>query len=247
MQCKRLTSPSLTNGAHLAAIIGGFIAKYVGWRWCYWLGAIVLGATWLVNLFCLPETLYLRSQMPTQFTQPTKQSWMRLLTFRGVRRTRKLHLVDFTHVFSMLRYPSVLLPVLYYGLSFGFGSVIFAITGAAAFGSTYHFDTVGVGLSIGLSTFIGTLIGELFAGPVSDRLLYLYQKKHAGDPVPESRLQAMWPGFFLLPVGLIVEGVCLQYKTHWAGPVMGIGIASFGLQIVSTNIFAYVTDVSAEL
>ena len=147
----------------------------------------------------------------------------------------------------MLGYPSVLLPALYYSLSFGFGSVLFAVTGPAAFSSIYHFDTVGVGLSIGLSTFIGTLIGELLAGPVSDRMLYLYQKKHAGDPVPESRLQAMWPGFVLLPAGVIIEGVCLQYKTHWAGPVMGITIGAVGLQIVSTNIFAYVTDVSAEL
>jgi hypothetical protein len=52
----------------------------------------------------------------------------------------------------------------------------------------------------------------------------------------------MWPGFILCPAGVIIEGVCFQYETHWSGPVMGIGIASFGLQIISTNVFAYCTD-----
>lgn len=50
------------------------------------------------------------------------------------------------------------------------------------------------------------------------------------------------PGALLLPAGIIIEGVCLQHHTHWSGPVLGIGIAAFGLQIVSTNIFAYLAD-----
>ncbi|MCJ1379825.1 hypothetical protein MMC17_002928 [Xylographa soralifera] len=232
----------LTNGAHLAAVVGGLTAKYAGWRWCYWLGAIILGGSWIVNVFCLPETLYHRDQITGQSQQPRTRSWAQLLTFRGVYITRPLYPADFLHVFAMLAYPSVLLPTLYYALSFGFGSVLFAVTGSAAFGGLYHFDTVGVGLAIGLSTFVGTLLGELLAGLVGDRLLYLYRKAHEGDPKPEARLQAIWPGFILLPVGVIIEGVCFQYRTHWASPVIGIGIGCFGLQIVSTNVYAYVTD-----
>ena len=103
-------------------------------------------------------------------------------------------------------------------------------------------DTVGIGLCIGLSTFIGTLIGEIFGGPISDRILYLYAKTHNGALIPEARLQGTIPGAILLPAGVIIQGVCLQYKTHYIGPVMGIGIAAVGLQIVSTNIYAYITD-----
>ena len=166
----------------------------------------------------------------------------------------------------MLKYPSILFPTIYYSIAFGAGSVLFAVTGSAAFGSIYKFvslpvrpipqqsfntnqaqDTVGVGLAIGLPTFIGTLIGELSAGPVSDRLLYNYRKKHGGEARPEARLQATWPGVFLLPIGIVIEGVCFQYKTHYMGPILGIGISAFGLQIVSTNIYAYVTDVSSLL
>lgn len=142
----------------------------------------------------------------------------------------------------MLKYPSVVLAGLYYSIAFGVGTVLFAVTGAAAFGSIYGFDTAQVGLAIGLSTTVGSIIGELSAGHVSDQILYLSAKRHAGEPKCESRLHATWPGFFLLPAGVIIGGVCLQYKTHWSGPVVGIGIGSFGLQIVSTSIFAYLTD-----
>ncbi|ORY00098.1 major facilitator superfamily domain-containing protein [Clohesyomyces aquaticus] len=216
----------VSNGAHLAAVIGGFVAKYASWRWCYYLGAISLGTCWILNVFC------------------TKPAWTRLLNFRSVQKHRKLKLWDFSHCFIMLKYPSVTFPLICYALGFGFGSVLFAVTGAAAFGaaSKYHFDTVGVGLAIGLSTFVGTLLGELFSGPVSDYLVLLHRKRHDGKLVAEARLHGMWPGFVLLPIGIIIEGVTLQKDAHWMGPVMGIGIAALGLQIVSTNIFAYITD-----
>jgi MFS family permease len=232
----------VSNGAHLAAVVGGFAALNIGWRWCYWIPAIVFGINWLVNVFCLPETLYHRNNATGQSLQPHNQPWIRLFALNGVHIKRRLTLWDFTHVFIMLKYPSVLLPALYYSISFGVGSVLFAVTGAAAFGSIYHFDTAQIGMAIGLSTFVGTIVGEGFAGPISDFILNAHTKRHRGDAKPEVRLQAIWPGFIICPAGIIIEGVCLQHKTHWAGPVLGIGIGAFGLQIISTNVYAYVTD-----
>lgn len=233
----------VTNGAHLAAVVGGFTAKNIGWRWCYWEPAIILGITWLVLLFGLPETLYHRDNKSGQSLQPADEPWIKRFTFIGVHIKRNLKLWDFTHVFVMLRYPSVLLPAFYYSISFGVGSVLFAVTGASVFREFYHFDTAQTGMAIGLSTLVGTLLGEISAGPVSDRILYLYRKTHGGVAKPEARLQGTWPGAFLIVAGVIIEGVTLQYETHWAGPVMGIGIGAVGLQIVSTNIYAYITDV----
>ncbi|KAK5202310.1 hypothetical protein LTR96_011768, partial [Exophiala xenobiotica] len=141
----------------------------------------------------------------------------------------------------MPKYPSVLFCFIY-SYAFGIGTVLFALTGAAAFVKIYHFDIAQVGMAIGLSTTIGSVIGELAAGPVSDRILYLSMKRNNGRISSKARLTATWPGAFLLPVGVIIEGVCLNYKTHWMGPVIGIDIAAFGLQIVSTNIYVYLAD-----
>ena len=232
----------VSNGAHLAAIIGGYIALDIGFRWCFWVPAIILSVSWLINVFALPETLYHRNNSTGEPLQPINQPWLTNFTFRSIHRPRRLTLWDFTHCFLMLKYPSVLLPTIYYSVSFGLGSVLFAVTGAAAFGQIYHFNTAQVGLAIGVSTFIGTLLGEFLAGPVSDYLLLLYTRRHNGDSAPEARLTAMWPGAILVPIGVIIEGVCFQAETHYMGPIMGISIAAFGLQIISTNTYAYMTD-----
>jgi len=46
---------------------------------------------------------------------------------------------------------------------------------------------------------------------------------------------------------LITFGVCISKKTHWIGPALGEGLASFGLQTVTTVCYAYSTDVSLSL
>ena len=232
---------SVTNGAHVAAIVGGFTAKYLGWRWCYWIPCIALGVTWLLNIFLLPETLYHRDPEHGLSLEPNV-IWKGRFTLIKTNRKRRIRASDFLHCFQLLKYPSIALTGIYYSYAFGIGTVLFAVTGAAAFGSVYHFGTAQVGMSIGISTFVGSVVGEFAAGPVSDLLLLRYRRRHGGTPYSEVRLHAMWPGLIILPAGVIIEGVCLQYQTHWAGPVMGIGIGAFGLQIVSTNIFAYLAD-----
>ncbi|RFU30522.1 hypothetical protein B7463_g5829, partial [Scytalidium lignicola] len=237
----------LQNGAHLAALIGGFVARAWGWRWCFWFPTIIWGVNWLVNVFCLPETLYYRRSNTTSATgeedETKPEPWLRLFTFNSSSVCRrKFVLADLLHVVKMARYPSVLFPTIYYSISFGVGTVLYAVTGAAAFGSIYHFDTAQIGMIIGLPTLIGSVIGEICAGPVSDWILYIHTKRNHGVSTPEARLQAIWPGFILMPAGVIIEGVCLQYRTHWIGPAMGIAVGLFGLQIVSTNLFAYTMD-----
>lgn len=232
---------SVTNGAHIAGVVGGFTAKYAGWRWCYWVPTIILGVTWLINIFCLPETLYRRDPTTGASLEKTR-SWKQLLKLKSITTEKRPSLWDITHCFIMLKYPSVLLAGTYYSIAFGAGTVLFAVTGSAAFGGIYHFDTSQVGLIIGIPTTVGSVLGELISGSVSDRFLYLANKRHGGQAEPESRLHATWAGAFILPIGVVIEGVCLQFKTHWIGPAMGIAIAAFGLQIVSTTTFAYLTD-----
>ncbi|KAH8802957.1 major facilitator superfamily domain-containing protein [Xylogone sp. PMI_703] len=232
---------AVTNGAHIAALCGGFTAQQLSWRWSYWVPCITLAISWLVNCFCLPETLCHRDPITRQPIKRNK-SRLALFTFRSTSNGRRIKLWDITHCFLMLKYPSVLFCFVYYAFAFGIGTILFAVTSAAAFGQTYHFNVAQVGMAMGLSTTIGSVIGEFASGTVSDRILYLFMKRHDGEVSSEARLTATWPGAFLLPAGIIIEGVCLEYKTHWSGPVLGIGIASFGLQIVSTNIYAYLAD-----
>ena len=202
---------------------------------------IILAVTWVINVLALPETLYVRDPQSGHSLKYTP-SKLRLFGFRASASRRHVRLADFTNTFKLFKYPPVLLSVIYYSYAFGIGSIMFAITGAAAFGSTYDFNTAQVGMAVGIPFSIGPFLGELASGPVSDWCLLRADKRHDGKAPPEARLHAMWPGMFLLPAGVIIEGVTLRYKTHWMGPVMGIGIGGLGQQILSTNIYAYLAD-----
>lgn len=205
--------------------------------------------TFVVTVFCLPETLY--SRKPEVINDPNYKhhSFTDLLLFkRGKLSDRTLKPRDFLAPFLMLKYYSIFIPGLYYMTSFGYGTVLFAATGAALFREFYEFDTAQTGLMLSIPLLIGCLIGEFNAGWVTDWMVYRYAKKHDGHRLPESRLDAIWLAL-LIPVGVIIEGVCLTHfeTASWVGTAFGMGIASLGLQVATTVVYAYTTDVSSQL
>jgi hypothetical protein len=144
----------------------------------------------------------------------------------------------------MLKYVSIVIPGLYYMTCFGYGTVLFATTGASLFAKFYHFDVAQTGLMLSIPLLTGCLIGEFNAGWITDWMVFRHAKKNDGLRKPEARLNAIWLAL-LLPVGVIIEGVCLtHYKTtSWVGAAFGMGIACLGLQVATTVIYAYATDV----
>jgi hypothetical protein len=78
---------------------------------------------------------------------------------------------------------------------------------------------------------------------VTDWAANRYAKRHNGVRLPEARLNVLW-GALLVPVGVIIEGVCLSHSktVGWIGSAMGMAIAGLGLQIATTVLYAYATD-----
>lgn len=251
----------LTNGPHFAPLIGGFTAQNLGWRYCFTIPAYVQFGLFVVTLFCLPETLYSREgahpgnidgQEARQASRGDgadreyrNNTYWDLLLFRPKHLpNRRLTLADFARPFIMLRYLCVLLPALYYMLGFSFGSVLFAATGSVVFRTFYHFDLVQTGLMLSIPLLIGSFLGEANAGWFVDWLIFKHSQRHDGQRPPEPRLDALWLAL-LLPVGTIVQGVCISHAetTSWVGNAFGMGIANFGLQVSTTVVYAYTTDV----
>lgn len=82
------------------------------------------------------------------------------------------------------------------------------------------------------------VLGEQIGGPCSD-IYRNYLKRKAGgeDPAPERRLVLSHPGFLLSMVGIVVFFVTLAdaEPLHWnIKPTVGVAIAGFGSQIVTT-------------
>lgn len=228
------------TGGHIAPTIGGYIANNISWRWCFYVPAILTGALWLLFVLTVPETLYSRG---AEVIARPSRSWTQNMFMVGrAHPTRCLRLIDFLRPFQMLKYPSVLLPALYYAVSFATGSILFILSSANLFGRIYHYEPRQTGLLLGIPITIGSLIGETVSGGFSDwisakRALFRGQRK------PEDRLLAIVPGSVLVPLGVIIEGVCLEYATHWIGVALGIVLSSIGLQIVTTVVYTYTAEV----
>jgi hypothetical protein len=208
-------------------------------------GFIQLG-TFVITLFFLPETLYHRDYVSAEEANHYQErTILDIFLFRRQKGKAKLTISDFMKPLYMLRYIAVLLPGLYYMTAFGYGTLIYSMTGAQVFAEFYHFDVAQTGMILSIPLLTGCLIGELNAGWVTDWLVRRYAKRNDGHIKPEARLNLMWGGL-LVPIGLILDGVFLShYKVvSWVGPAFAMGITSLGFQITTTVMYAYTTDVS---
>ncbi|KAI9688363.1 MAG: hypothetical protein M1822_001312 [Bathelium mastoideum] len=240
----------LTNGSHLAPIFGGLIGQYCGWRWTFNFAAICDAVMAVVVFFCLPETLYSRKTpaeaahqpaLSGQFNLKTYISRLKLYTKNPELDLKLRHFV--WPSIKMAKYPSVLFPALYYASQYGFASILPAVTVAHIFQEFFHWDTLDIGLGYGAALTIGASLGELAAGIVVDAIVKREWARNGGrPPEPEVRLQAVWTGEILLPVGLLIYGFTLQYATVWIAPLIGMGIACFGIQVITTTCYTYSID-----
>lgn len=234
----------MVNGPHFAPLIGGFVAQNLGWRYCFNIPSYVQFAIFVVNLFCLPETIYSR-QPEDNPAECRESSHMDLLLFRPKHApNRRDRLVDYTQTFIMLKYVCVLFPILYYMMAFSYGSVIFAASGALVFREMYDFSVIQTGLILSIPTLIGCFIGEANAGWFVDFLIYRHSLRRDGKRPPEPRLDALWLAL-LLPIGTIIQGVCISHSetASWVGSAFEMGIANCGLQVATTVVYSYTTDV----
>ncbi|KAK0252062.1 hypothetical protein LTS09_012856 [Friedmanniomyces endolithicus] len=228
----------LTNGPHTASLMGGFIAQYLGWRWCYTIPGYMQLATFVLTAVALPETLYPRGAIHNK-----PKSFLDLLLFKATLPTRKIKLGNFWRPLYMAKYLTITLPALYYMTCFGYGSVLFASTGSQIFAQNYHFTLSQTGLILSIPLLVGCFIGEASTGWFTDWLVSRYAKRHGGERRPEARLDGLWLSL-LVPIGVIIQGACIyHHKTvPWIGPAIGMGLANLGLQAATTVTYAYTTD-----
>ena len=235
---------SLITGGHIAPIAGGYIVKNtLTWNWCFYIPAIITAFMLPLFIFTVPETLYSHS---AERVQRPYGSWIENMSMLRSRAhsSRSLKFIDFVRPIQMLMYPSVLLPMLYYAVSFGFGSILFIITSANIFLKVYKYKPYQTGVLLGVPLTVGSIIGELVAGGLSDWISEKRALSRNGVRKPEDRLLALFPAIVLLPLGIIIEGACLTHKSPPIGTGFGIAIASFGLQIATTVVYTYTAEVS---
>ncbi|KAF5389716.1 hypothetical protein D9757_006047 [Collybiopsis confluens] len=236
-------SPKPEREAHNADGTGGLIGQFLGWRWVFKFAAILNSFCLIFTFFFLPETLYIRDSKvaskdpsfignsPVQTISYFRQYLSRMRLWRRFP-GRQMRIRDFfLPYFRMIRYPSVIFPAIYYAAQYGLGSTLPAVTVSHIFAQEFGWDTLQIGLAYGLALLVGALAGETVGGWVVDGLMNRARRRAGPDAPSEIRLKAIWTGEIIVP-----------YKAPWIVPILGMGVACFGVQCITTVIYTYLSD-----
>jgi hypothetical protein len=179
-----------------------------------------------------------------------KQSSLKnLLSFRRIDRT-PLTLWEFVQPLTFAAHPCVLLPAAGYAMVFLWSNIILSVETGSLFPERFGFDPQQVGLQ-NIALIVGSVIGEQMGGFLSDWWMWRRHRKtmdgegkEFAAPQPEFRLWLGYPGHLLAVCGVVVYLVQVDRAgTSWnVTPLVGMGIAAAGNQIVTTVMTTYAVD-----
>ncbi|GAB1214042.1 hypothetical protein ATERTT37_003199, partial [Aspergillus terreus] len=108
----------------------------------------------------------------------------------------------------LFTFPAVTYTAIMYGSLLCWFSVLATTQSTYLLTPPYNFSASGIGL-FNLSTFIGTVLGSLAGGPISDWWIVRQAKLNNGIYEPEMRLWVLLPGIVLCPGGILIFGLCM--------------------------------------
>ncbi|KAI5118960.1 hypothetical protein M0805_009371 [Coniferiporia weirii] len=124
--------------------------------------------------------------------------------------------------------------------------VVVSVIYSLVFGSApYFFDATKVGL-VSIGPFIGSIIGTVAAGPLSDWSVKWAAGRNKGIYEPEFRLFLLIPMFVLEIAGYIGWAIMQPKGLPWIGPVVMYSMISAGQCMGATAVCTYLIDVHRE-
>ncbi|OGM50047.1 MFS multidrug transporter [Aspergillus bombycis] len=228
-----LTAGTL-SGTVVGPIAGGYMALTVGWRWTFWLEAILVGCSTIASFLLLRETYaptLLRRKAAKLGTQkPFKESesqWQVLR--RGISRPMKLCLYS-PIVMIISLYNSIAYTYMYYMVT----------TFPTLFGEEYGFNAGEVGLTY-IAQGVGCLLGQVVVGRFADWYIVRQRARH-GTTTPEDRLPPAIVGYAILAIGMLWFGWSAQAHAHFMVPIVGSGVVGLGIVGGFLVVQVYIVD-----
>ncbi|KXJ87970.1 major facilitator superfamily domain-containing protein [Microdochium bolleyi] len=239
-------------GPIIGPVAGGFISQALGWRWTFWVLAMLGGSVTVVSFFFMREsyayvilkhkTARLQKETGNPLLRSRLDSGLSPADFfkRGIIRPVKL----------LAKSPIVVIASLYMSIIYGYLYLMFT-TMTTVFQGSYGFSTGTVGLAfLGLGA--GNLIGLAAFSSTSDK--YIKRKaeeddrraEETGQPKegmkPEYRLPMLPLGAVLVPVGLFIYGWTAQYRVHWIVPILSHVPIGVGNLVIFMGLQTYLVD-----
>ncbi|CAH2353564.1 putative efflux pump Vrtlp [[Candida] railenensis] len=154
-----------------------------------------------------------------------------------------LHWKVFIQPLTLFLNIKVLFATIAYSICFSYANIALGVELTTLYHEKYAFNSQQIGLQF-IGLILGSILGEILGGKMSD--MWMNKKRKASNLYsgpPEYRLWLSYIGYVFVIVGLIVYGVMLDRDDSWTVvPVVGLALAGFGLQTVSTVLITYAID-----
>ncbi|ETN45658.1 uncharacterized protein HMPREF1541_09490 [Cyphellophora europaea CBS 101466] len=231
-------------GPTLGPLIGGVIVTRLGWRWVYWVLAIVcfintaVGVIWLRETYA-PVLLARRKRaLLEKHTSRDPGFW-----FEG-EDLRPLHiklLASLKRPVSIFMQPIVFTMSLYQAIIFGTTYSIYTNMQSIFSAPPYNFDSEQVGL-LYLGPGIGFLTSVWFIVPRIDTVYNHLTRKNDGVSMPEYRLPLANIGSVLIPVSLFGFAWTVEYRLHFMVPIVISFFYGIGQVVILNTVQNYYID-----
>ena len=148
--------------------------------------------------------------------------------------------------FVLFTIPGVFFVSLTYGALIAMSTVQVTTLSSWMAEPPYNFDAAQIGL-MSLPSWIGSTLGALIVGPLSDWLIVFLARRNHGIYEPEMRLWVIVAFIPFVPAGLFMFGFGLNNGSSWPIVAIGYGLASFGTLPASSLSLTYLTDAYTEV
>ncbi|KAH7014407.1 bicyclomycin resistance protein [Microdochium trichocladiopsis] len=239
-------------GPIVGPVAGGFISQSLGWRWAFWVLAIIGGVVTVASFFVLKESFaYVILQRKTnRLRKETGNPLLRSRLDAGLGQADFFKRGIIRPVKMFIKSPIVVVTSLYMSLIYGYLYLMFT-TMTTVFQGAYGFSTGITGLAF-LGLGVGNLAGLAIFSATSDK--YIQRKAAEADALaettgaakegmkPEYRLPLLPVGAFLVPIGLFIYGWTAQYHVHWIVPIISHVFIGIGNLVVFMALQTYLVD-----
>lgn len=234
-------------GPVVGPVIGGFITTGLGWRWVFWIMAILSGTFSLLFLAFSRESFaaVLIGRKTSRLRKETGNPLLRSKLDTGLSNAAYIKRSIQRPFRMLIMSPISIICGIYVGIAYAYLYLMFTSL-TPLFMEIYHFKTSYAGLAF-LGLGVGSMIGVVSFSLTSDRNI---KKKAAEEAVlaeaegrapegmkPEYRLSPLPAGAIILPIGFFIYGWTAEYQVHWIAPIIGTVVIGIGDLIVFMVIY----------